>query len=201
MLNGNVEVAGLSCRGEAWFNRKGELVAATLFGEQLVGTRRFSGGSLVRYQGGRLADVRLGKDQEVNGLPCRKGVLVMFDQKERLSFLELAAACDLDGIPCAGGHHVQFQNGRLSGAILAREHVLMGREFPRTTAVYFVEGHLRSVVLQEDWDIDGIPVQVRSPLELYEKGQPKHLLLARSCSVLGNPTNVGRSCSLIEKDN
>jgi hypothetical protein len=42
---------------------------------------------------------------------------------------------------------------------------------------------------------------VRSPLELYEKGQPKHLLLARSCSVLGNPTNVGRSCSLIEKDN
>lgn len=30
VLKGNVKVAGLSCRGEAWFNRKGELAAATL---------------------------------------------------------------------------------------------------------------------------------------------------------------------------
>jgi hypothetical protein len=54
----------------------------------------------------------------------------MFDGKQRLSFLELAGDCDVDGIPCAGGHHVEFQNGRLSGAILPREHVLMDRKFP-----------------------------------------------------------------------
>lgn len=135
LLKGNVEVAGLFCRGEASFTRKGELFAATLSGEQLVGTRRFGAGSLVRYKGGRLADVKLGEDQEVDGLPSRKGALVMFDGKQRLRFLELTADCDLDGIPCAGGHHVEFQNGGLSVAILAREHVLMDRKFPRGTAV------------------------------------------------------------------
>jgi hypothetical protein len=191
LLKGNVEVAGLSCRGAAWFNRKGELVAATLSGEQLVGTRRFGAGSLVRYQGGRLADVKLGEDQEGDGLPSRKGALVMFDGKERLSFLELAADCDVEGIPCAGGHHVGFQNGRLSSAILAREHVLMNRKFPRRTGVYFVEGHLRSVMLQEDWDIDGMPIRACSPLEFYENGQPKHLLLARRYSVLGRQYEPG----------
>lgn len=191
VLKGNVKIAGLSCRGEAWFNRKGELAAATLSSEQLVGTRRFSASSLVRFQGGRLADVKLGEDQEVDGLPCRKGVLVMFDGKQRLSILELAADCDIDGIPCAGGHHVGFEKGRLSSAILAREHVLMGRRFPRRTSVYFVEGHLRSVMLQEDWEIDGVLVQAGSPLEFYENGQPKLMLLARSCSVLGKAYERG----------
>ena len=191
VFKGSVAVAGLSCSGEAWFNRKGELAEATLSSERLFGTRRFSAGSLVRFQGGRLADVKLGEDQEVDGLPCRKGLLVMFDGKERLRSLELAADRDIDGIPCAGGHDVEFQKGRLSAAILARQHVLMGRRFPRGTAVSFVEGHLRSVMLQEDWEIDGILVQAGSPLEFYENGQPRHMLLARTCSVLGKPYKRG----------
>ncbi len=64
----------------------------------------------------------------------------MFDGKQRLSFLELAEDWDGDSIPSAGGHHVDFQNGPLSGATLARECVLMNRKFPSGTAVYFVEG-------------------------------------------------------------
>lgn len=70
----------------------------------------------------------------------------MFDRKQRLSSLELAADCDIDGIPCAGGHHAGFEEGRISSTILAREHALIGRRFPRGTGVYFVERHLRSVM-------------------------------------------------------
>jgi hypothetical protein len=191
VFKGNVEVAGLSCTGEAWFNRKGELVAATLSGEQFVGRRRLSGGSFVRFQRGRLADVKLAENQEVDGLPCHKGALVMFDRQQRLSFLELAVDCNIDDIPCAGGHHVEFQKGRLSGAILAREHVLIGRRFPKGTAVSFTKGLLRSVMLQEDWEIDGIPVQAGSPLEFYEHGRPKHMVLARSYSVRGQQYEPG----------
>jgi hypothetical protein len=191
LLKTTVEVAGLSCRGETWFDRKGELVAATLSHEQLIGSRRLAAGSFVRYQRGRLAEVRLGEDQEVDGLPSRKGKLVMFDGKQRLSSLELAADCEINGIPCAGGHHVEFQNGHLSSAILAREHILMDRRFPRRTAVCFVEGHLRSVMVQEDADVDGIPVQAGSRLEFYENGQPKHIVLARTFSVLGKQYEPG----------
>lgn len=115
----------------------------------------------------------------------------MFDGKQRLSYLELAGDCDVDGIPCAGGHHVEFQNGRLSGAILAREHALMDRKFPRGTAVYFVEGYLRSVMLQEDWDIDGMPARAGSRLEFYENGRPKQVVLARSYPVLGKRYEPG----------
>lgn len=181
----NVEVAGLSCKGEAWFSRKGELTAATLFSQQLVGTRRFSAGSFVRLQGGRLRDVKLAEDQEVDGLPSRKGVLLMFDGKERLSALELANDSDIEGIPCAGGHHVEFKKEHLSAAILAREHVLIGHRFARGTPVCFVEGHLRSAVLREDLEIDGLLAQAGSPLEFYANGKPKHMVLARTCWVHG----------------
>jgi hypothetical protein len=186
-----VEVAGLSCKGEAWFNRKGELVGATLSREQPIGTRRFGAGSCVRFQGGRLADVKLAEDQEVDGLPCRKGVLMMFDRNQRLSFLELTSDCDVDGIRCAGGSHLEFQDGRLSAASLATEHVLIGRKFPRGTAVYFVKGHLRSVMLQEDWDIDGIPVQAGGMLEFFENGRPRTMVLARSHAIVGKQYERG----------
>jgi hypothetical protein len=181
----SIEVAGLSCAGEAWFSRKGELAAATLFREQLISTRRFSAGSFVRFERGRLADVKLGANQEVDGLPCRKGVLVMFDRKERLSFVELAGDCDIEGIPCAGGHKVKFQKGRLSVAILAREHVLIGRRFPGGTHVSFVEGHLSQAILQGNLEIDSILVQAGSPVEFYENGKVKQMMVARTCSVRG----------------
>ena len=181
----NVEVAGLSCEGEAWFSRKGELTAATLFSQQLIGTRRFSARSFAIFQGARLAQVKLGADQEVDGLPCREGVLVTFDGKERLSALELANDSDIEGIPCAGGHHVEFKEGRLSAATLAREHVLLGLRFARGTAVSFVDGHLRGATLGEDLEIDGLLAQAGSPLEFYENGRSKHMVLARTCSVRG----------------
>jgi|SRR5215831_14340973 len=190
----DIDVAGLSCRGEAWFNRKGELFAATLSREQSFGPRRFGTGTFVRYYGrqeeGRLADVKLGEDQEIDALPCRKGVLVMFDRKQRLCCLELARDCDVDGIPCAAGH-LEFESGRLSAATLAREHVIIGRKFPRGTYVYFVKGHLRSVALPEDLDIDGIQVQRGPGLEFYENGRPRQLVLARSQSVMGRRFEKG----------
>jgi hypothetical protein len=195
LFMGSVEVAGLSCRGEAWFNRKGELVAATLSREQPVGGRRFGAGCFVRYyrsqEDGRVADVKLAEDQEVDGLPCRAGKLVTFDRKQRLSFLELTTDWEIEGVPCAGGHHVEFQDGRLSAAILATHHVLIDRRFPRGTYVDFVKGHLRSVLLQEDWDINGIPVQAGSTVEFYENGRPRTMVLARSQLILGRRYEKG----------
>jgi hypothetical protein len=195
LFMGSVEVAGLSCRGEAWFKRKGELVAATLSREQPVGGRRFGAGCFVRYyrsqEDGRVADVKLAEDQEVDGLPCRAGKLVTFDRKQRLSFLELTTDCEIEGVPCAGGHHVEFQDGRLSAAILATDHVLIDRRFPRGTYAGFVKEHLRSVLLQEDWDIDGIPVQAGSTVEFYENGRPRTMVLARSRLILGRRYEKG----------
>jgi hypothetical protein len=105
----------------------------TLAREQFLGGRRFGAGSFVRYRGrhenGSLSDVRLGEDQEVDGLPCRRGALIMFHANQRLSYLHLASDHDVDGIPCASGDlEVSFhKNGRLAVATLAREHALAGR--------------------------------------------------------------------------
>jgi hypothetical protein len=149
----DIEVAGVPCRrGEAWFGREGGLIGASLFREWQFGTRRFGANSFFRYyrgqEDGRLNDVKLGADQEVDGLPCLGGTLVWFHANQRVSSLHLAINRDVDGIPCASGKDLHMalnfhKNGRLAAAVLAREHVLAGRTFPRGTHVSFDEtGHL-----------------------------------------------------------
>ena len=154
----SIEVAGVPCRrGEAWFGREGGLIGATLSREWQFGTRRFGADSFFRYyrgqEDGRLNDVKLDADQEVDGLPCLGGTLVSFHPNQRVSSLHLATDRDVDGIPCASGKDLHLalnfhKNGRLAAAVLAREHVLAGRTFPRGTHVSFDEkGYLVSVAL------------------------------------------------------
>jgi hypothetical protein len=193
----DVEVAGIPCRvGEAWFDRKGDLIGAMLSREWVFGTRRLGAGSFFRYyrgrEDGRLADVKLGADQEIDGLPCLGGTLVWFHPNQRVSSLHLASNRDVDGIPCASGDNLILAlnfhpNGRLAAAALAREHVLAGRTFPRGTHVGFDrKGHLVSVALPEDGDIDGIPIKAGAPgLAFHDNGRLRELRLARSHSVLG----------------
>jgi len=155
----DVEVAGIPCRGEAWFTRTGDLIGATLSREWTFGTRQFGANSTFRYyrgrEDGRLNDVKLGADQDVDGLPCLGGTLVWFHPNQRLSLLHLASDRDVDGIPCASGQDLHLAlhfhpNGRLAAAVLAREHVLMGREFPRGTHISLDDkGHLVHVAPSE----------------------------------------------------
>jgi hypothetical protein len=143
----DVEIAGIPCRvGEAWFDRKGDLIGAMLSREWLFGTRRFGAGSFFRYyrgrEDGRLNDVKLGADQEIDGLPCLGGTLVWFRPNQRVSSLHLASDRDVDGIPCASGKdlHVALNfhpNGRLAAAVLARNHVIAGRRYDGGTLVHF----------------------------------------------------------------
>jgi hypothetical protein len=142
----DVEIAGIPCRGEAWFDRRGDLISGTLSREWLFGTRRFAANSCFRYyrgrEDGRLNDVRLGADQEIDGLPCLGGTMVWFHPNQSVSVLHLARDLDVDGIPCVSGKDLHFAlnfhpNGRLAAARLAREHVLAGRSFPRGTHVSF----------------------------------------------------------------
>jgi hypothetical protein len=149
-----VDLAGIPCRGEAWFSRAGELTGVTLSREQQFGTRRFGAGSFVHYyrgqQDGRVEHVKLGGDQKVDGLPCRGGTVVLFDSKERLRCLNLARDQDIDGIPCAGNNMpVSFHaNGRVSTASLARAHVVGDRSYPRGTGFQFDEtGHVVTAIL------------------------------------------------------
>jgi hypothetical protein len=152
-----VDLAGVPCLGEAWFSRAGELTGVTLAREQQFGTRRFGAGSFVHYyrgqQDGRVEHVKLGGDQDIDGLPCRGGTVVLFDSKERLRCLSLARDQDIDGIPCAGSNMpVSFHaNGRISTATLAREHVVAGRSFPRGTGFQLDEtGHVVTAILPTD---------------------------------------------------
>jgi hypothetical protein len=149
-----VDLAGVPCRGEAWFSRAGELTGVTLTREQQFGSRRFGAGSFVRFyrgqQDGRVNDVKLGGDQEIDGLPCRGGTVVLFDSKERLRCLSLARDQDIDGIPCAGGNMpVSFHaNGRVSTATLARAHVVGDHSYPRGTGFQLDEtGHVVTAIL------------------------------------------------------
>jgi hypothetical protein len=199
----DVEVAGIPCRvGEAWFNRNGDLIGAMLSREWLFGTRRFGAGSFFRYyrgrEDGRLNDVKLGADQEIDGLPCLGGTLVWFHPNQRVSSLHLASDRDVDGIPCASGKdlHVALnfhRNGRLASAVLAREHVLTGREFPRGTHVSLEGiGGLVSVALREERDIDGIPVKAGAEaLKFYDDGRLRELRLARSHMIAGRRYDGG----------
>jgi hypothetical protein len=155
----DVEVGGVPCRGgEAWFSRKGDLIGATLSREWRFGMRRFGAGSFFRYyaRDGRLNDVKLGADQEVDGLPCLGGTLVWFHPNQRVSSLHLASDREVDGIPCASGKDLLLAlnfhpNGRLAAAVLAREHVLVGRTLPRGTRLSLDgKGGLVSVTLPAD---------------------------------------------------
>jgi hypothetical protein len=193
-----VEIAGIACRDEAWFNRRGEPTGITLARAQSLGGRRFGAGSFVRYRGrhenGNLSDVRLGEDQEVDGLPCRRGTLVMFHANQRLSYLHLASDHDIDGVPCASGDlEVSFhKNGRLAIATLARECVIAGRTLPRRAWVSFNDkGRLVSAALMQDWDIDGIPAKAGSTLQFHDNGRPKELVLAGGHSVAGRQYERG----------
>jgi hypothetical protein len=198
VFNEEVEIAGIACRDEAWFNRRGEPFGITLSHEQSLSGRRLGAGSFVRYLGRheevRLNDVRLGEDQEVDGLPCRRGTIVMFHANQRVSCLQLATDRDIDGVPCAGGDlAVSFhKNGRISVASLARDHVLIGRTFPRRTGVSFNEkGLLVSAALAQDWDLDGIPVKAGPGLAFHANGRPSELVLAHSHSVAGSQYERG----------
>jgi hypothetical protein len=193
----NVEVAGIPCRrGEAWFSRKGDLIGATLSREWVFGTRRFAADSCFRYyrgrEDGRLNDVKLGADQEVDGLPCLGGTLVWFHPNARVSSLQLASDRDVDGIPCASGQNLLLAlhfhpSGRLAAAVLAREHVLIGRAFPHGTHISLDEkGGLVGVTLREDQEIDGTPVKAGAPeLKFHDNGRVRELILARDHAVAG----------------
>ena len=202
IFKGDVEVAGVPCRGEAAFGRKGDLICATLSREHLFGTRRFAADSTFRYyrgsEDGRLADVKLGADQEIDGLPCLGGTLVWFHPNQRASSLHLASDGDVDGIPCASGKDLlvalRFHpNGRLAAAVLAREHVLIGREFPSGTHISLDgKGGLVSVALRKDWEIDGIPIKAGAEgLKFYDNGRLRELRLARSHLVAGQRYDAG----------
>ncbi len=143
----DVEVAGIPCRaGEAWFDRKGDLIGAMLSREWVFGTRRFGAGSFFRYyrgrEDGRLNDVKLGADQEIDGLPCLGGTVAWFHPNQRVSALNLASDREVDGIPCASGENLILalnfhQDGRLASAVLAREHVVVGQRYERGTLLRF----------------------------------------------------------------
>jgi hypothetical protein len=146
ILRGDIEIAGIPCRGEAAFGRKGDLVCGTLSREWLFGTRRFAANSQFRFyrgrEDGRLNDVKLGADQEIDGLPCLGGTVAWFHPNQRVSVLHLASDHEVDGIPCASGDNLILalnfhQNGRLASAVLAREHVVAGRRYERGTLLRF----------------------------------------------------------------
>lgn len=151
----DVEIAGIPCRGRAWFDRKGDLIGSTLSREWMFGTRQFAANSEFRFyrgrEDGRLNDVTLGADQKIDGLPCLGGTVAWFHPNQRVSILHLARDVDVDGIPCASGKDLHWAlnfhpNGRLAGAVLARQHVLAGRTLPRGTRVSFDErGNLAGV--------------------------------------------------------
>jgi len=146
ILKGDIAVAGIPCRDEAAFGRKGDLVCGTLSREWLFGTRRFAANSQFRFyrgrEDGRLNDVKLGADQEIDGLPCLGGTVAWFHPNQRVSVLHLASDREVDGIPCASGDNLTLalnfhQNGRLASAVLAREHVVAGQRYERGTLLRF----------------------------------------------------------------
>jgi hypothetical protein len=146
ILKGDIEIAGIPCRGEAAFGRKGDLVCGTLSREWLFGTRRFAANSQFRFyrgrEDGRLNDVKLGADQEIDGLPCLGGTVAWFHPNQRVSVLHLASDREVDGIPCASGDNLILalnfhQNGRLASAVLAREHVVAGQRYERGALLHF----------------------------------------------------------------
>jgi hypothetical protein len=190
-FNRNVRVGDFPCRAgtEAGFSRAGELFAATLSEAHALGRLRFGPGTQVRYmkgqQDGRIGDVILGEDQEVDGLPCSAGTFLSFYPNQRVSGTTLASDCEIKGIPCAGGREVSFyKSGRLSVATLAKDHVLIGRSFPRGTWLLFdEEAHLVRVFLAEDWEIDAVPAKAGETVEFYENGRMRLVVLARRHSV------------------
>jgi len=192
-------IAGVPCRAEteAGFHRTGELFSATLAEPCRFGRLWFGAGTWVRYrtgqQDGRVNDVILGEDQELDGVPCRAGTYVEFHANQRLSGATLARDCAIKDIPCAGDTSIILHaSGRLSCATLAREHVVAGRALPRGTSLVLAKaGRLARVFLPADWDIDTIPCKAGVSIDFHDSGGLRSAVLARSHPILGQSYRAG----------
>jgi hypothetical protein len=172
-----VMIGGIACQGRVLFHRRGgEAFGLTLARDQSVGGRRFSAGTYIQYlrrqSHGQLCHVELGEDQELDGLLCRRGVLIELYANQRLRGVTLAGDCEIDGIPCAAGNVTFTKSGRVSVATLAREHVVIGRAFPPRAQVYFDEkGRLFRAWFPQDWEIDGYHVKALSLVDFDPDGR------------------------------
>lgn len=90
---------------EAWFKRTGEIIGGVLSRPCSFGQLEFPARSFVRFysghKDGRVSDVKLGADQDVQGVPCQAGTNVFFNFHKRQPYLSaatLASDHEIDGI-------------------------------------------------------------------------------------------------------
>ena len=122
----DVETEGFpfSAGTEAWFKRSGEIIIGVLSTPRSFGPFQFPAGTLVRFytghRDGRVSDVKLGADQEVQGLPCKGGTNVFFRFHKRQPYVSgatLAADHEIDGVVHpAGTWFERDRKGHLTGS-------------------------------------------------------------------------------------
>jgi hypothetical protein len=122
-FNRDVETEGFpfSAGTEAWFKRSGEIIGGVLSTPCAFGPFQFPVGTFVRFyyghRDGRVSDVKLGADQDVQGLPCKGGTYVFFKFHKRQPYISgatLAADHEIDGVMHpAGTWFTRDRKGRL----------------------------------------------------------------------------------------
>ena len=113
----DIEIGGFpfAARTQAWFKRTGDIISGVLSKSWTFDRFQFPAGTWVRFyighRDGRVWDVTLGADQEVDGIPCKRGTAVLFKFYKRRPYI---VACTLaidhivDGRPLSAGAWVEL---------------------------------------------------------------------------------------------
>jgi hypothetical protein len=131
------ELAGLPCRGYAWWYEDGRIDNVELAAERVVQGHRFPEGTRVFFdRDGRLAHAWLSEDTVIDGRPCRGRwkIDTAFHPNGRVRAFFPPDTLEIDGVACVASvfHPVYLHpDGRLCQCKLARDVTLEGRTFEK----------------------------------------------------------------------
>jgi hypothetical protein len=162
----------------------------------------FRTSSILRHENGRMKRAHLVEETVLEGFPCRRWV--WWHEDGRLDNLELAADLEVQGHAFPARTRVFFdREGRLAHAWLSRDTLVDGRlcrgRFKIDTA-FHPNGRVRAFFPRDTLEIDGVPctASVFHPVYLHPDGHLRQCLLADDVTLDGRVFEKGQVLRLDE---
>jgi hypothetical protein len=163
----------------------------------------FRTSSILRHENGRMQRAYLVEETELDGLPCRRWV--WWYEDGRLDNVELATDLELQGHAFPAQTRVFFdRQGRLAHAWLSRETLIDGlpcRGKWKIDTAFHPNGRVRAFFPPDTLEIDGIPcaASVFHPVYLHPDGRLRQCKLARDVTLGGLTFERGEVLRLDEE--
>jgi hypothetical protein len=162
----------------------------------------FRTSSILRHENGRMKRAYLVEETELDGFPCQRWVWWYDDG--RLDNLELASDLEVQGHQFPSGTRIFFDaDGRLAHAWLSRDTVIDGRPCrgrSKIDTAFHPNGRVRAFFPPDVYEIDGVScaASVFHPIYLHPDGRLRQCKLARGVTLDGRAFERGQTLNLDE---